>query len=475
MQNNMKQTKIIATLGPASSAPEMIKDLINAGVDVFRINFSHGTREIQQKNIDTIRKVAAKADKAIAIMGDLQGPKIRVAKFAEGRIELKPDQSFILDCTYKKLGDETVVGVDYAGLAGDVEAGDTLLLDDGKIALVVEKVQHDKVYTKVIQAGILSNNKGINKQGGGLTAPALTTKDFSDIEFACHTKLDYIAVSFVRDATDIALTRTFIATHGGHASIIAKIERVEAIGNMDEITKACDGIMVARGDLAIEVGDAQVPALQKRMIKIARKNHKLTIVATQMLESMISSPVATRAEVSDIANAVLDGTDAVMLSAETASGAYPIAAVTVMARTCIEAERNREIALDLDLSGQKFEYINQAVAMSTLFSAYHLQAKAIIALTTSGATALWLSRINIGIPIYAMTNLDKAAQKMALYNNVHPILVDTKAKNTSDLREEAKKTLLTSALIKTGDTVLLTCGDNLHEIGGTNTMKIEMW
>ncbi|MCC2625601.1 MAG: pyk [Burkholderiales bacterium] len=471
----MKQTKIIATLGPASNTPEMIKQLINTGVDVFRINFSHGTREVQQHNIDNVRTVAKELDKAIAIMGDLQGPKIRISKFAEGKIELKPGQSFVLDCAYKELGNDQIVGVDYAQLAGDVTTGDTLLLDDGKIALIVEKVQGSKVFTKVIQAGILSNNKGINKQGGGLTAPALTTKDFSDIEFACHSNLDYIAVSFVRDATDIALTRTLIATHNGHARVIAKIERVEAITNMEQIAKACDGIMVARGDLAVEMGDAQVPALQKRMIKITRKYNKLTIVATQMLESMITSPVATRAEVSDIANAVLDGTDAVMLSAETASGAYPVAAVSVMSRTCIEAEKNREVSLDLDLSGQKFEYINQAVAMSTLFSAYHLQAKAIIALTTSGATALWLSRINIGIPVYALTDSIKAAQQMALYNNVHPIMVDNKAKNTTDLRVEAKKTLLNSKLIANGDTVLITCGDNLHEIGGTNTMKIETW
>ncbi|MCE3267835.1 MAG: pyk [Burkholderiales bacterium] len=471
----MKQTKIIATLGPASSEPNMIKQLISAGVDIFRINFSHGSREVQQENITRIRETAADIGKVVGIMGDLQGPKIRIAKFAEGKILLKPGQPFILDCAYKELGNESIVGVDYAALASDVIPGDILLLDDGKIALNVEKVQGDKVYTKVVQAGVLSNNKGINKQGGGLTAPALTTKDFADIEFACRMSLDYIAVSFVRDATDIALTRTLIATHSGTASIIAKIERVEAINNMDEITKACDGIMVARGDLAVEVGDACVPGLQKRMIKTARKNNKLTIVATQMLESMIKSPVATRAEVSDIANAVLDGTDAVMLSAETASGDYPVAAVSVMARTCIEAEKNREFSFDMDLSGQKFDYIDQAVAMSTLFSAYHLQAKAIIALTTSGATALWLSRFNIGIPIYAMTNLTKSAQQMALYNNVHPILVNTQAKNTTDLRIEAKTILLNSKLIEKGDTILLTCGDHLHEIGGTNTMKIEMW
>lgn len=472
----MKKTKIISTIGPASAAPEIITELISSGVDVFRINFSHGTRETHTQNIENIRRIADEAGRSVAIMGDLQGPKIRVAKFAEGKINLNLEQKLILDCSYKELGNDEIVGVDYADLAKDVTKNDTLLLDDGKIALRVEKVIGEQVHCVVIQAGVLSNNKGINKIGGGLTAPALTTKDFTDLQFATESGLDYIAVSFVRDATDIALTRALIASYGGKISVIAKIERVEAITNLEQIVMAADGIMVARGDLAVEVGDAQVPALQKRMIKSAQKHHKLSIVATQMLESMITSPVATRAEISDIANAVLDGTDGVMLSAETASGAFPIAAVSTMARTCIEAEKNRDRSIDMDFSGQTFEYIDQAIAMSALFSGYHLQAKAIVSLTTSGATALWLSRVNSGIPVYAITDSVKAARQMAMYRDVHPIYLDgITAKDTTEMLENAKFMLLKAGVVSEGDTILLTLGDQLHEVGGTNTMKIVKW
>ena len=468
----IKKTKIISTIGPASQAPELIAELIASGVDVFRVNFSHGSRE----NIDNIRKIAHEQNKAVAIMGDLQGPKIRVAKFADGKINLAMDQKLILDCSYTELGNNDIVGVDYKDLAKDVVKNDTLLLDDGKIALTVERVSGEQVHCRVIQAGVLSNNKGINKLGGGLTAPALTTKDFADLQFATEAKLDYIAVSFVRDATDIALTRALIATYGGKLSVIAKIERVEAITNLEQIVAACDGIMVARGDLAVEVGDAQVPALQKRMIKSAQRHHKLSIVATQMLESMITNPVATRAEISDIANAVLDGTDAVMLSAETASGAFPVAAVSTMARTCVEAEKNRDRSIDMDFGGQKFNYINQAIAMSALFSGYHLQAKAIVSLTTSGITALWLSRVNSGIPVYAITDSIQAARQMALYRDVHPIFLEGKvSKNTTEMLESAKLILFKYGAVTEGDTVLLTLGDQLHAIGGTNTMKIVRW
>lgn len=472
----MKKTKIISTIGPASAAPEIIAELISSGVDVFRINFSHGARETHIQNIANIRRIADEAGRSVAIMGDLQGPKIRVAKFAKGKINLALEKKLILDCSYKELGNDEIVGVDYADLAKDVTKNDTLLLDDGKIALRVEKVIGEQVHCIVIQAGILSNNKGINKLGGGLTAPALTTKDFTDLQFATESGLDYIAVSFVRDATDIALTRALIASYGGKISVIAKIERVEAISNLEQIVMAADGIMVARGDLAVEVGDAQVPALQKRMIKTAQKHHKLSIVATQMLESMITNPVATRAEISDIANAVLDGTDGVMLSAETASGAFPIAAVSTMARTCIEAEKNRDRSIDMNFSGQTFEYIDQAIAMSALFSGYHLQAKAIVSLTTSGATALWLSRVNSGIPVYAITDSVKAARQMALYRDVHPIYLDgITAKDTAEMLENAKFMLLKAGVVTEGDTILLTLGDQLHEVGGTNTMKIVKW
>ncbi len=471
----IKKTKIIATVGPASSDPAIIAELIASGVDLFRVNFSHGKRESHQEAIDNIRRIADELGKPIAILGDLQGPKIRVAKFAEGKVNLKLGDKIILDCSYKELGTAQIVGVDYPELAKDVVKDNTLLLDDGKIAFKVEKVIGDQVHCIVIQEGILSNNKGINKLGGGLTAPALTTKDFADIQFAAEAKLDYLAVSFVRDSTDIILTRTLIATHNGRCSVIAKIERVEAITNLEHIVQAADGIMVARGDLAVEVGDAQVPALQKRMIKCAQKYHKLSIVATQMLESMIANPVATRAEISDIANAVLDGTDAVMLSAETASGAYPVFAVATMARTCIEAEKNRDNAVELNFEGQKFEFIDQAIAMSALFSSYHLQAKAIVSLTTSGITALWLSRVNSGIPVYAITDSKVAAQKMALYRDVHPIYVADHSKNLDDMLDYARVTLIEAALITEGDTILLTMGNHMHEIGGTNTMKIVKW
>jgi len=475
LPNMVKKTKIIATMGPASSDPKVIEELINSGVDLFRINFSHGKKESHQENIANIRKIADELNKPVAILGDLQGPKIRVAKFADGKVTLKLNQKLILDCSYTELGNDQIVGVDYADLAKDVFKDDTLLLDDGKIAFKVEKVVGEQVHCIVIQAGVLSNNKGINKLGGGLTAPALTTKDFADIQFAAEAKLDYLAVSFVRDATDLILTRTLLATHSGNCAIIAKIERVEAITNLDNIVKESDGIMVARGDLAVEVGDAQVPALQKRMIKSAQKYHKLSIVATQMLESMITSPVATRAEISDIANAVLDGTDAVMLSAETASGAYPVNAVSTMARTCIEAEKNRDTNIELNFSGQKFEYIDQAIAMSALFSSYHLQARAIVSLTTSGVTALWLSRVNSGIPVYAITDSKKAAQLMALYRDVHPIYVSGKTKSLEEMIDYARDNLIKSGLIKTGDTVLLTTGNHIHQVGGTNTMKMVKW
>lgn len=470
-----KKTKIIATIGPASSDPAIISELITTGVDLFRINFSHGKRESHQENIDNIRRISDDLGKIVAIMGDLQGPKIRVSKFIDGKVNLKLNDKIILDCAYKELGSAERVGVDYPDLAKDVSKNDILLLDDGKISFKVEKVVGEEVHCLVIQEGVLSNNKGINKLGGGLTAPALTTKDFADIQFASEAKLDYLAVSFVRDATDIILTRTLIATHSGKASVIAKIERVEAIANLEQIVQAADGIMVARGDLAVEVGDAQVPALQKKMIKSAQKNHKLSIVATQMLESMIANPVATRAEISDIANAVLDGTDAVMLSAETASGAHPIFAVQTMARTCIEAEKNRDTVIDLDFSGQKFEHINQAIAMSALFSGYYLQAKAIVSLTTSGVTALWLSRVNSGIPVYAITDSKLAAQQMALYRDVHPIFVGGDAKDVDAMLDHARITLIGLGAITEGDTVLLTMGNHLHEIGGTNTMKIVKW
>lgn len=468
----MKQTKIIATLGPLSSDLNVIKQLIQAGVNVFRLNFSHGNHELHKENINKIRLASKELDTPIGIMGDLQGPKIRISKFINSKVELTLGQDFILDAKYDKLGDSTIVGIDYKELVQDVKPQDILVLDDGKIAFEVIEVINNQIHCKVIQEGTLSNNKGINKKGGGLTACALTSKDYEDLEFCCLNQIDYIAISFVASAIDIQNARNFLYTHNSNSLVIAKIERVEAIDNMQSIIEASDGIMVARGDLAIEVGEACVPALQKKLIKCARKNYKLTIVATQMLESMINSPVATRAEISDIANAVLDGTDAVMLSAESASGKYPVLAVKAMAQTCLETENNHELTLDLDFTGKKFDYIDQTVALSALFSAYHLQAQAIIAFTTSGVTAYWLSRFESGVPIYAITNSLSTARRMSLYKAVQTILIENIPKSNDEVISQILHLLINKGALKKDDTIILTTGNEVFQVGGTNTMQI---
>ena len=468
----MKHTKIVATVGPASDTLEIMEQLILAGVDVFRLNFSHGTHEYHKTNAENIRKAANKLGTAIAIMCDLQGPKIRVSKFKNGKIELINGASFMLDTSFKDLGDETIVGVDYKNLHNDVKKNDVLLLDDGKVALTVTKVSYTKIHCVVLQGGILSNNKGINKRGGGLTAPALTAKDLDDIKISAEIEADYVAVSFPKGGADMYMARELLRTSGSKALLIAKVERAEAVHAMEEILDASDGVMVARGDLAVEVGDAQVPAIQKKLIKLARNKNKLTITATQMMESMITSPVPTRAEVSDVANAVLDGTDAVMLSAETAAGKFPVESVAAMTRTCIEADRTKEIGFEIEFLGRKFDRIDQTVAMATLFSAHHMQVKAIVALTESGATPLWMSRLNCGIPIYALTNSSTSRNRMALYREVIPMVLKDSSQNKDKLLKAAEKFLLDKKIVVKGDLIVITVGDSIGQIGGTNTMKI---
>ncbi|MCU0974134.1 MAG: pyruvate kinase, partial [Burkholderiales bacterium] len=340
-----RRTKIVATLGPASSSQATLEKLIDAGLDVVRLNFSHGKAEEHEERAEQVRALARAAGRPVGVMADLQGPKIRIGEFEHGRVVLKPGSPFVLDAECG-LGDSFRVGLDYKELPEDVRVGDALLLDDGRIVLYVEKVKDSQIFTRVEQGGVLSNNKGINRRGGGLTAPALTQKDLEDIKTAAKFKADYVAVSFPRSGADMHYARTLLHEAGGKARLIAKIERAEAIPSLDEILDASDAIMVARGDLAVEMGDAAVPALQKRMIRLARTKYKLVITATQMMESMISSPIPTRAEVSDVANAVLDGTDAVMLSAETAVGEYPVETVQAMSRVCFEAERNMEVTIE---------------------------------------------------------------------------------------------------------------------------------
>lgn len=470
-----RATKIVATLGPASSDPSMLEEMIRAGVNVVRLNFSHGTAQDHIDRATLVREAAKRAGREVAIMADLQGPKIRVGKFAEGKVFLEHGQKFILDAARVELGDINAVGLDYKALPNEVKAGDVLLLNDGLIVITVDAVKGQQVHTTVKLGGELSNNKGINKQGGGLTAPALTAKDMDDIRTAMSFQADYVAVSFPKNATDMEMARQLCnvaaAQYNHKPGLIAKIERAEAIPKLLEILLASDGIMVARGDLAVEVGNAAVPGLQKRMIKLAREYDKVVITATQMMESMITNPVPTRAEVSDVANAVLDGTDAVMLSAETAAGKYPLETIKEMAQICLAAEEGGDPKLDADFIGKTFTRIDQSIAMGALFTAYHLGAKAIVAMTDSGSTALWMSRHLSQVPIYALTPRMETQRKMTLYRNVRPLLMNTSADRDTALRD-AEQHLKDRGIVQKGDVYAITCGEPMGAPGGTNMLKI---
>ncbi|MEW6678131.1 MAG: pyruvate kinase [Pseudomonadota bacterium] len=467
----LRRTKIVATLGPACTDPKVLDKMMEAGVDVVRLNFSHGTPEEHQQRCELVRSLAKTRARAVGVLVDLQGPKIRIGKFKDGKITLKPGDKFILDADCK-LGDQERVGLDYKELVKDVARGATLLLDDGRLEMWVEDVQGNEVHCKVVQGGVLSNNKGINRKGGGLSAAALTEKDIEDIKTAALIKADYLAVSFPRSAADIQQARDILRAAGGKAWIVAKIERAEAIEALDDIIDATDAIMVARGDLGVEVGDAAVPALQKRMIRMAREKNKLVITATQMMESMITSPIPTRAEVSDVANAVLDGTDAVMLSAETAAGQYPVEAIQAMDRVCLEAEKEMEPTFGNKLLDRGFLRTDEAIAMSAAFTALHLNIKAIAAMTQSGSTALWMSRMSTNVPIYALTPEVETRRKVTLFRGVYPVNFRP-AKNERDvLLSEAEDELRRRGAVRDGDLILLTIGEPIGKPGGTNTLKI---
>ena len=470
-----RATKIVATLGPASSDPGVLERMLRAGVDVVRLNFSHGKAQDHIDRAALVREVAARAGREVAIMADLQGPKIRVGKFDGGSTVLQPGQAFILDAASTALGTNERVGLDYKDLPRDVKPGDTLLLNDGLIKLAVDAVRGEQVLTTVVIGGELSNNKGINKAGGGLTAPALTAKDMEDIRTAMSFQCEYLAVSFPKNATDMEMARQLANVAGEpwrhKPAMIAKIERSEAIPVLDQILKASDGIMVARGDLAVEVGNAAVPALQKRMIRMAREMDKVVITATQMMESMIVNPVPTRAEVSDVANAVLDGTDAVMLSAETAAGKYPVETITQMAAIALEAEAAEDVTIETDFTNKTFGRIDQSIAMGALFTAHHLGCKAILALTESGSTALWMSRHNVKVPIFGLTTQLVSQRKMTLYRNVQPLLTQVHTDRDQALAA-AEKLLVERGVLRPGDTYAITCGEPMGHPGGTNMLKV---
>ena len=471
--NTLRRTKIVVTLGPAIDDPDMLTRVIKAGADVFRANFSHGTLETHEQRIKNVRQIAEKFGKAVAILVDLQGPKIRIARFKNKKIQLQEGQDFVLDTTLNsEEGTAQSVSLDYKNLPQDVQSGDTLLLDDGRIVFKVNKTDAHTIHCTVLVGGELSNNKGINRLGGGLSAEALTEKDRADIREAVRLQADYLAISFPRNADDVKEARTLLKAAGGTAGIIAKIERAEAVTNIEEIIHAADGIMVARGDLGVELGDAELPGVQKHIIRMARALNKPVITATQMLETMTYNTIPTRAEVSDVANAVLDGTDAVMLSQETAVGKYPDKAVAAMDRICLSAEKNPNVKKSQHRFECHFKYVDEAIAMATMYTANHLDIKAIIALTESGTTPLWMSRIKSSIPIYGLSRHATTQRRMALYRGVYPIPFDATHIDKRIINHSAVDALQQRGILKNGDLVIITKGELIGIHGRTNSMKI---
>lgn len=469
----MRRTKIIATVGPATDQSGVMEKLLAAGVDLFRLNYSHQNHEQHERRIKQIRELSASKKNEVGIIVDLQGPKIRLEKFSDGKITLQEGDDFILNSDLDaNAGDQQQVGVTYKKLPEDVKAGNILLIDDGRIVFEVTGIDSPRILCRVKVGGELSNNKGINLLGGGLSTGALTDKDKEDIVHGVRIGADYFAVSFVRNSEDIEQTRELIQAAGSNAGIIAKLERTEAIDNAEEIIKASDAIMIARGDLGVEIGDAGLPPIQKRLIKLARKTDRAVITATQMMESMIENQIPLRAEVFDVANAVLDGTDAVMLSGETSIGMYPVKVVEAMANICEETEKQRVTQVSHHRIDQHFEQIDEAIAMSTMYAANHIGAHAIAALTETGSTCLWMSRITSGKPIFAFTRNIETMRKTRLYRGVYPLLFDITNTDPREANNKVIKHLVAEGHAKEDDIVIITKGDMQGRRGGTNNMKI---
>jgi len=493
----LRRTKILATLGPATDPLrnfvgdkskatqddfdyQAIDELIDPGVDVVRANYSHGDYAQHKRQIDSIRSRAWQRGRQVGVLMDLMGPKIRIGRFKNKSVMLKPDAVFVLDttlggddCTLPD-GDDASVGITYKNLVNDVKRGDTLLLADGLIELWIDSVEETKIKCVVKVGGPISDNKGINRKGGGLSAGSITDKDREDIKFAAKMEADYVALSFVRHAGDVNEARQLLREAGGEGDLVAKIERAESVKDdvLEEIIEASDVIMVARGDLGVEVGDAELPALQKKIIAKTREMNKVVITATQMMESMIVNQIPTRAEVFDVANAVLDGTDVVMLSAETAAGNYPALVVQAMDRICRSAERQPRARKSNHRIDTVFEHTDEAIAMSAMYTANHLKVKAIAALTETGATAKWMSRISSGIPIFAMTRHVQTRRKVTLYRGVYPVSMPPDINDSDDVNQEVIDELLRRGTARSGDLIIITKGDKMGSLGGTNTMQI---
>lgn len=470
----LRRTKIIATLGPATDQPGILEGLFHAGIDVVRLNFSHGSARDHINRANAVRELSRKTGRLVGILADLQGPKIRIARFKNGSVFLNEGQEFSLDINLdENEGDHSQVGITYEPLALEVKPGSRLLLDDGRVVLDVVNVENMRVNCTVVVGGVLSNNKGINLLGGGLSAAALTDKDKEDIKTIAEIQADYVAISFPRSAEDLHEARRLLREAGCEAGIVAKVERAEALKVIDSIILASDAIMVARGDLGVEIGDANLPAVQKHMIKRARELNRVAITATQMMESMIENPIPTRAEVLDVANAVYDGTDAIMLSAETASGKHPAKTVEAMHRICIEAEKQPSVRLSDHRVNIQFERVDEAIAMSAMYMANHTKIAGIAALTESGATTLWMSRISSGIPIFAFSGHQDTLGRVTLYRGVFPAHFSHEvAQDHVEVTRSIVDQLKIYLHVKDGDKFIITKGDLIGVPGGTNALKV---
>ena len=473
MNAHRRRTRILATLGPATDPPGMLEALLRAGVDVVRLNFSHGDPSAQVARAQAVRAAAERVGVEVGILADLPGPKLRIERFAAGKVQLRAGERFDLVASADAPpGDERQVGISYLGLPRDVRAGDTLLLDDGMLQLRVERVEGERIVTTVLNDGALSDRKGLNRQGGGLSLGALTDRDRELIGVAAQLGADFIAVSFCRNAADMEEARAIARSHGSDAALCAKIERTEAIANLEEIIEASDTVMVARGDLGVEIGDAELPGLQKKIIRESLERGRVVITATQMLQSMVDSPIPTRAEVLDVANAVIDGTDAVMLSQETAAGNFPLKAVEAMARICVGAEKQFEMDTDFERAQRDLQRADQAIAMAAMFLSEHIGVRAIVAMTESGGTARYLSRYRSNVPIYGLSRHPGARRRMALMRDVVPVAFDSRGLATREAARESIRTLHDAGLLAAGDRIVFTSGDHMEHHGATNTLRL---
>ena len=473
MTDQLRRTKILATLGPATDAPGVLESLLRAGVDVVRLNFSHGIAADHARRAAEVREIAEELHREVGVLADFQGPKIRVERFAEGKVQLREGNTFTLVCRVDApMGDETQVGMSYLGLVDDLHPGDVLLLDDGLIALRVIVIESANIRTEVMTDGVLSDRKGLNRLGGGLSLGALSDKDRADIVHAAKIGVDFMAISFCRSAQDMHEARRLAREAGSRAALVAKIERAEAIVNLGEIIDASDAVMVARGDLGVEIGDAELPGLQKKIIRESLARNRVVITATQMLQSMVDHPIPTRAEVLDVANAVIDGTDAVMLSAESASGLHPLRAVEAMVRICLGAERQFEADTDFEKAQRNLEQADQAIAMATMFLSEHIRVRAVVVLTESGGTARFLSRYRSAVPIYGLSRHADARRRMAMMRDVFPIAFDSRGLPPRDAARSAVGVLYKAGLLAEGDKLIFTSGDTMELRGATNTLRL---